>query len=920
MWAERMHDKDIGTRNEQQHRSISIFGYLAILALIPLAGSLWFSATQVSQSTVVSQNAANIAASADQLVHLTTLRTAILDERTWLSAEWGGQELGMTSATINELSGLDFTQRLAESRASVDEAVEALGLRAVAEELMEIRELGLADGGEAAGFRMAELDSKIERLSASEFDRLISLAAATPGGDELATTLRVLARTSEARRSAALQVPSLLSLRFAPTSDNLQSQLQTLILAREFHDNAINDVRRLAANDSHVATALYHLGQSRAAADFAEATEYEVNRYLERGVGSSSPSLLAALEDLDGTAKLLVTGSENADLNGDLVSAASTDVQHASERTQLAALDVRNSALRSAGLVVVCALVFTLAVSRAVVQPLRQLALGAKLIRDGETGQRIPLQGPSEIRQVAATINEATSNLALAEQQALALAQGRYDDESLRQQGPGALGSSLQQAVDTLANSISESDQYRSQLAHKASHDPLTGLVNRSAALAHLDRSISLAERHNTEFAVLFIDLDGFKAINDQHGHHAGDAVLVETAKRLKASLRAGDIVGRLGGDEFLVVTETIADRSMTAQLGERLLTAVSQPIQLDHTQVRVSASVGVAIAPAQHRSAEDLLADADSALYRAKDEGKNRLVFCDSELRDAIAYETRLAREIREALAENHFVLYYQPIVSTDSEQPMVYEALIRWEHPELGLRAPASFIQFAERSELVVEIDQWAVQAAVQQLAQWSHDSQLEATAVAVNVSARSLLSPTFLTVVNEALEKANVAPDRLVIETTEGALLADPDTAALVLNGLHEQGVRVALDDFGTGYTSLTYLRTLPIDILKVDRSLVSDAANEHLLKLMIDTGHFLGAWLVAEGIETDEQYQLLTGVGIDAFQGYLFGRPAPATDITTDTTRHGLRDLTSKPTAMATAEVSTHPQLRRTATGD
>jgi diguanylate cyclase (GGDEF)-like protein len=491
-----------------------------------------------------------------------------------------------------------------------------------------------------------------------------------------------------------------------------------------------------------------------------------------------------------------------------------------------------------------------------------------------------PVRGPREVRQVARAIDEAAAHIALAERQAHALAEGDLDHSALTESAPGHLGSSLQHAVRTLAQSMDEREEYRRRLAHEAAHDGLTALSNRNSSLGHLGQALERTRRNSASLAVMFVDLDGFKEINDTHGHLVGDAVLSEVAARLTASVREGDHVGRLGGDEFIIVAEPVAGVRESMAIASRVRDAISAPMQIGDLRIESDSSIGVAIAP--HDSdltPDEFLRDADLAVYKAKSLGTGCVELCDLALKKEALDGLELERALRQAILSNEFVLHYQPIVGRDQCEVLGMEALVRWDRPGHSLVAPTDFIPFAERSELIIDIDAWVIKQVAHRLSLWSTNDVMRDVPIAVNVSARHFAAERFVANILNPLRKHQVDPSRLIVEVTESALLSDLSLAAKKLQALRDAGITIALDDFGTGYTSLAYLRALPVDIIKIDRSFIADVEDESFVKLIIETGHLIGATITAEGVETEEQARRLLRLGCDRFQGYHFGKPRP-----------------------------------------
>jgi len=572
------------------------------------------------------------------------------------------------------------------------------------------------------------------------------------------------------------------------------------------------------------------------------------------------------------------------DALGTVVEAALQDVEFHAQQIETTAVAARSRTLAWMFGIVAILLIGGALLFRLVVRPIGRLEELASSVRDGDLDGHLDEQGPKELRVAARTMNEAIASLKLAEVQAAALAEGRLSDPILESSVPGSLGSSLRAAVARLTATLKEREEFQHRLAHEASHDGLTQLPNRNAVFRHLTSALARTGRGSSTMALLFIDVDGFKAFNDAHGHQVGDTVLRTTAARLKNTIREGDVAGRIGGDEFVVVAEPLDGIEDTLRLCERILDVVSQPIQAGGTTIKVSVSIGVALSDGRALTADELLRDADLAVYRAKDLGRGRVEVCDEDLRGHVVERANLEVAIAEGIGRNEFVLHYQTTVDARSSDPQSLEALVRWQRPDHGLVSPAGFIEVAERTDLILDLDRWVMSAALAQMAAWGGHETLGRLPVAVNVSGRHLSSGSLVADVTSALsQQPEVSADRLIVEITETALMDDLDQAANDLAALRRLGVKVALDDFGTGYMSLATLRNLPVDVLKIDGSFVArmqSAQERSLIELIVGTGHILGIDVTAEGVETSEQVAQLIELGSDYLQGFYFSHPCDA----------------------------------------
>jgi diguanylate cyclase (GGDEF)-like protein/PAS domain S-box-containing protein len=428
-------------------------------------------------------------------------------------------------------------------------------------------------------------------------------------------------------------------------------------------------------------------------------------------------------------------------------------------------------------------------------------------------------------------------------------------------------------------------------LAEQALHDSLTGLPNRALFLNRLNHALSRGDRQRGLLAVLFLDLDGFKLVNDSLGHDVGDALLVAVAHRLRAVLRPGDTLARFGGDEFTILCDQLVEPEQALLVAQRLADALAEPIDLSGGgEVVVSTSIGVAFSGHPDDSADHLLRDADVAMYRAKEQGRARWEVFDVAMHTRAAHRLEVVKDLRRARELGQMTLAYQPQVAMDDGRIIGVEALLRWHHPQQGLVPPAEFIPLAEESQLVLPIGSWVIREACSQLAAWRR--QIPGTAdleMCVNVSARQLASGDLASVVSAAIAENDLDPGKLCLEITESVLMEDAEFYLEVLLGLLRVGVRVAIDDFGIGYSSLAYLRRFPVDVLKLDRAFVEGIGTgaetsqaRAIVRAVIEMAHSLDLTLVAEGIETADQAAALRRLGCDLGQGYWFARPqAPDT---------------------------------------
>lgn len=438
----------------------------------------------------------------------------------------------------------------------------------------------------------------------------------------------------------------------------------------------------------------------------------------------------------------------------------------------------------------------------------------------------------------------------------------------------------LEQVVEARTQGLEAANK---QLRHLATHDSLTGLPNRVLLDDRLAQATAHAERDGHSFAVAMFDLDRFKVVNDSFGHRAGDQLIKEVAHRLAGVARTTDTVARLGGDEFLFIMDRLGRREDAVQIVRRAVEALSQPIRIGDVDIHASASIGVAMFPTDGKGVDTLIANADAAMYCAKQRGRNNIQCYASGMNAITQDKVKLESDLHTALALSQLELHFQPKIETASGAIYGAEALVRWRHPERGLIPPGEFIPLAEACGLIDEIGAWVVREACRQARAWQLQG-LPSLRVAVNLSALQFRNGNLQTMIAEALAAAELEPRFLEVEITESALMSDPEESVKILEQLSRMGVVVSVDDFGTGYSSMAYLRRFPIDKLKIDRTfigeLISRADDASIVRAIVSLAHNLRLKVVAEGVETSEQLELLRSLGCDQYQGFCFSPAVPA----------------------------------------
>ncbi len=427
---------------------------------------------------------------------------------------------------------------------------------------------------------------------------------------------------------------------------------------------------------------------------------------------------------------------------------------------------------------------------------------------------------------------------------------------------------------------ITERKLAEDKIRHLAHHDALTGLPNRFNLHERMDQGIAFARRYGKRMAVLLIDLDHFKAINDTLGHNVGDQLLVHVARRLEQSVRDSDIVARLGGDEFVVVLSGIETDTDVADIAGKIVVELAAPYSIAGKELRTAPSIGINLYPEDATEISDLIRNADIAMYHAKSRGRGNYQFYSEEMQTQVARRVTIEKELETALEQGQFVLHYQPLIDPGNDRVVGVEALVRWQHPERGMVFPGDFILIAEENRLIIPLGEWVLTQACRQLKQW-HDSGLSDLHLSVNLSAVQFQDDRLLGMVRQCLAQAGLSPHHLHLEITESMAMQSPEKNIVTMKALSGIGVKLALDDFGTGYSSLAYLKLFPIDIIKIDRSFVKDIETDEndaaICEMTMLLAQKLGMQVVAEGVETQAQLAFLTGIGCQWIQGYHFSRP-------------------------------------------
>ncbi|MDB5876519.1 MAG: hypothetical protein JWQ07_5961, partial [Ramlibacter sp.] len=860
---------------DRERQSTGVTTRLVALVMLPVTALCVLAGSVVVAHSSAARQAANIETGVSRLAHVLALRDGLHTLQSAEAFEVRFVELGITKAVATTFIGLDWEAQIAPARTEAQAEILALGSSSPVSP-SDFNALTLAIDNEAISPALAlqRLNILIDATGVAMTGTLDHLEAVASGA-KLPAALESLRATTSLVDAATPQAIDLSAIWFPSSTDTATSPLAAM--ARFGADNADFTAARENIDELGVATIVNALinieGDPEVRAfDNAVAATLLGHPLTEVGEQVDNSEVVATFRGYLARDRLL---------DGLVVTALGEVRQqardrHASEQSGLLTWTLGSAAMALASIAI------ALWLARSISRPLKDLADYAHDVSEGMLDAEPSAsrhRGSRETQVAFATFSHLVANLRLLDAKANALAQCHFDAPVLSEPLPGRLGRSLESSVALLSGSIVERDQLQTRLAHQATHDSLTGIGNRPAAITAIEAAMQRAARTWATTALLFIDLNDFKSINDSHGHRVGDGVLREVADRLTSELRGGDFVARLGGDEFVVVAERLESVAEATDLARHIIDAISQPILIDGLTVQITAAVGVALTLDGPEEPLRLLARADAAMYRAKSRDGSAIEIFDADLQDEMIrredVQSALAAAL-ESVDNGGLQLHYQPVLDTRSGELVSVEALIRWDRPGHGLLAPDSFIPIAEATSLIIDLDCWVLREATRQLAAWSDDSVLGCVPVAVNISGRHLLSDQLVSNIRGALAASGTDARRLTIEITETVLLSDLAPAAMKLDLVRALGVKVAIDDFGTGYTSLAHLQQLPIDTLKIDRSFVSCLnipRGVSLVRMVTDLGHAIDISVVAEGVETEEELSALQLIGADRVQGYL-----------------------------------------------
>ena len=855
----------------QRYRPPTVRAVLLLALCVPMVVVAAATYRRTSDLGVRVSESEEVVAVAETLEDLVRLRTSLSVEQRWTSVVETMDELGFPPSLAQLAIGVNPTSEAESAARSVDTLLGVLG---------DSQQINILATTRAGVGKLDTYDTLVAEISA-RIARELSSAGIRTGVIEIQVTGSLADRAAQWQLAYADQLWGWMGVTAGFTGG--ETNPAQLLLDSSVRERLLSSSVELSlTSGSLTSTAWNDAAGSDALRQLAAVYASRLDEVVD-GSATAELELSAIVDNLDEFTAVTQLAAVGDDYALRVVEAALHDLRNAAASERSDALASRNLTLLVAAGVLGLLMLVVLAITRMIIRPMAQVAVVAGAMKRGSLDTRADVNGPRETRLAAEALNEAVEQMKLAERQALALAEERLDDPVLKASVPGLLGASLRRAVSQLHRRLTDADMFRRRLEHQATHDPLTQLPNRRATLEHLAQAVARADRGSHEVAVVYIDIDFFKNVNDRHGHAAGDDMLIHVAQVLSDSSRAGDHVGRLGGDEFLLIAEPVATTDDVVALGERILGLISMPLTLGDVVLHPSVSMGIAISGDGVSSADQLVRATDLALYRAKDMGRGGFEVCDDSLRALLTSRAEISEALEIAIDNDQLCLYYQPLVDAPSRRVVGAEALVRWNREGIGVVMPDEFIPVAERGDLILRLDRWVLNEAARQLRVWATLDETRDLDVAVNVSGRHLSSSSFVADVLGPLTFHGVEPSRLVIEITESALVDDLEQAAARLHRLKDAGVRVALDDFGTGFASLAHLRSLPIDVLKIDRSFVGDLDSglaHPFVSLVLDTGRLLGVQVVGEGVETVGQAEVLDNLGCDLLQGFLFGRPQPA----------------------------------------
>lgn len=864
-------------RAAQRIGGLPLAVYVLALLVIPLIGLGALTLREIDRNDDQAAAAAAVADAAAVHAAAATLLVPLEVERIVSIGLVSIDELGLERSLVTVLTGVDFgaislanAERLENSFESLAALLPAGSAWLGDSDLENVRQ-GVFDERSAVSEMQATRASVERRFDAASqlVDDLLMWSAeplelAATDSSTASGLADELNRLVDVVISARNEADALASLAFSPgTIDE-----STVIGVSVLHLAALHE-----ASDDDPAG----IGVVRSYYDAMVPIEpwmYEVNPSL-----ALDPTVVSRLADaLVNRAEYLdVVSAYSIDRASEITASVDRYADEAESRNHTTMLTIAALALAS--------LVFGFVMIRSFASPLNRLRTHAERISRGElSSQQLSLAGPSDVRKVTSAMNEMASTLSLVQEHMHELARSDRVDQADLRELPGHVGASMRTSMERVTALTERLRASEARLAEEARIDMLTGLPNRFAVVEYLEQAQHAAsqDEHSNVTGVMFVDIDGFKSVNDMHGHAVGDIVLREIARRLSGAIRDVDFVARLGGDEFLVVVDHVSGSETLAAFGSRLIDEIEQPYSVGDRLFSVSASIGATVLE-PGGSAMGAVERADAAVYQAKHRGRRRVEMFDATMQRSIEHQAELELALRQAIQHDELRIHLQPIADMSTGLPTGAEVLVRWERPGVGLVQPGEFIPIAERSGLIFDLERWVLRATCSLLARWRREGRGLRMRLAVNISGHHLIEGDLLADLDHALSSTGADPRMLEIELTESHLLDDVERASSVLAAVRGRGVTVAIDDFGTGYSSMTYLQKLPVDVVKIDRSFIATATANHfdstIVESVVTLGRALALEIVAEGIETSDQLAFAIGAGVTRGQGFLLARPVP-----------------------------------------
>jgi diguanylate cyclase (GGDEF)-like protein len=860
-------------RSITHSRHVRVRTYLTTLVMVPMLGFCALAFTVVSPRLAAQRTADEALRHIEQTQVLVSMSVLVGQEQTPLQMLVSKKTFNIDDALLKMFIGFDPVERIALTRKHTESFVQAHPddqvIQSINKSLIQLRN-DMADGKttETQVFdRFRTMQHVL--LAAWQRETVATLELSLDGSLKLHEDIARIDALVELSMHSTSEFEGMFSILYTPVEKQLKLQLE------------LNQIHALT--QAALSRAIESSGPSRR--PMTVKLRDGVNARL---INAQFKPFLdgQSFEPMGAQVKIASVVKGGVGFGTDLNELLQLSIDDAVRSTQEIQVKTSRELKTTVALVMLVGLLTTMLamlVSRWFTRPLRALADRAQRVAGGDLDVEAATEsGPLEIHTVGRVVDDLVASLRKVQLQTAALASGALSDSVLAEIAPGPLGESVQGSVNRLLRSIREREELQEALSHQATHDALTGLPNRPAAMIALDQALARAARHDQSLAVLFIDLDEFKRANDEGGHAVGDHVLQLVGERIRNVARHGDVVARLGGDEFLVIAEMIGTPDKARVLAARIIEVLSEPMDIDGSLVRIGASVGFAMPDDRVTDAGDLLRKSDLAMYAAKQSGRGRVVEFDVNLNKAYEEKRLVEKAMIDALRDaNGLSMHYQPIVDVRTGQLLSVEALLRWDSELWGSMSPASFIPLLEQSPVICDIGRWVLVEATTQIQRARQIPDFEDLTVAVNISGRHLENVSLVADVEHALAVSGLPAHALTIELTETALV-DLGKATKQTRAIRALGVKIAIDDFGTGYTSVAQLTRMPVDVLKIDRAFIdqiSSVASRRIVELVIEIGQTLGMQVIGEGVEEQSQLDALGELGCDSAQGYLLSRPMP-----------------------------------------